>query len=151
MITSATVAQIEADPSFDALAAEYVAEASIWGMPSPVAKFATYRHLEAAGMLHVIVARIGGELIGFITVLFAPLPHYAGSAVAVSESFFVAAARRASGAGIKLLRAAEAKAKELGSPGLLVSAPFNGRLFEVLPRAGYVETNRIFFRRLADG
>ena len=38
---------------------------------------------------------------------------------------------RKTGAGVRLLRAAEARARDLGAPGLLVSAPFGGRLFEV--------------------
>jgi len=45
----------------------------------------------------------------------------------------------------------EAKARTLGSPGLLVSAPFEGALFKVLPRVGYVEANRIFFKKVTHG
>jgi hypothetical protein len=82
-------------------------------------------------------------------VLAAPLPHY-GRTVAVSESFFVAKAHRASMAGLKLLAAAEALACRIQSPGLLVSAPSGGRLAELLPKCGFVETNRVFFRKVAD-
>ncbi len=148
-VQSSTVAEIEQAPGFNALLAEYAAEAAIEGMPPPAVKLATYHHLEGAGLLHALSAVLEGELIGFITVLAAPLPHY-GISVAVSESFFVAKAHRASMAGLKLLREAEVKARELGSPGLLVSAPYGGKLFELLPKLGYAETNRIFFKRLAD-
>lgn len=145
-----TVAEISAAASFPALLAEYAAESSIEGMPSPNARMETYRELEAKGMLHVISAvNDDGELVGFISVLAAPLPHY-GMSVAVSESFFVAKAHRGSGAGIKLLRDAEERARVIGSPGLLVSAPYAGKLFELLPRLGYAETNRIFFKRTVD-
>ena len=72
------------------------------------------------------------------------------TARAITESFFVAKVHRDSGAGLKLLRAAEQKARALGSPGLLVSAPFGGTLVQVLPRAGYTETNRVFFKGWAD-
>ncbi len=51
---------------------------------------------------------------------------------------------------MKLLRAAEDLARRLGSPGLLVSAPYGGDLFKVLPRVGYVESNRVFFSRVAN-
>ncbi len=145
-----TIAALEAAPNIWELLAEYGAESAIDGMPDPAVKVEAYRQLEAGGLLHAIAAHKEGELIGFITVLKAPLPHYS-ALVAVTESFFVAKAHRKTGAGLRLLRAAEKKARELGSPGLLVSAPFEGDLFYVLPRVGYAETNRIFFKRLDDG
>lgn len=148
MIRPSTVIELEAAPSFPDLLAEYAAESAIEGMPPPAARMETYRALHDAGVLHVLAAWVDGVLAGFITVLAAPLPHY-GRIVAVSESFFVARAHRSTGAGLKLLHAAEDKARELGSPGLLVSAPYEGDLFRVLPRIGYAETNRVFFKKVS--
>ena len=148
MIRSSTVAELEAAPTFADMLAEYAAESAIEGMPPPSARMETYRALSAMGALHVLAAWAGDTLAGFITVLAAPLPHY-GRTVAVSESFFVAKAHRSTGAGLKLLHAAEDRARELGSPGLLVSAPFEGDLFKVLPRVGYAETNRVFFKKVS--
>lgn len=148
-IERTTVAAIEAAAEFPALLAEYAAESAIDGMPSPQARMAQYRDLEARGVLRAIAATTeGGALAGFISVLLAPLPHY-GIPVAVCESFFVAKAHRASLAGLKLLAAAEGLAGEANSPGLLVSAPWGGKLFELLPRCGYAETNRVFFKKMA--
>lgn len=146
IVKKSTVAEVEAAPTFADLLAEYAAESAIAGLPPPSAKMVTYRQLEAGGLLHVFGATVEGQLVGFISVLAAPLPHY-GMSVAVSESFFVARAHRGTGAGVKLLRAAEARAREIGSPGLLVSAPYEGDLFHVLPRLGYTEASRVFFRR----
>lgn len=144
------VAEIERAPNFSALAAEYAAESLIDGMPPPIAKWATYRQLEAQGVLHVLRATVGGTLVGFISVLASTLPRY-GMPIACSESFFVAKAHRKTGAGLRLLRAAEDKAREAGSPMLLVSAPAEGALAKVLPRAGYIETNRVFARKVGHG
>jgi GNAT superfamily N-acetyltransferase len=149
-VAASTIAALEAAPEIAALLAEYAAESAIDGLPPPAAKWETYRSLEAAGLLHVIGATVDGRLVGLITVLAPVLPHY-GIPVAVSESFFVAADYRRTGAGLRLLRAAEDKARALGSPGLLVSAPFGGDLFRVLPRVGYAETNRVFFKKVAHG
>ena len=149
-IARSSVAAIAGAAEFAALAAEYAAEAAIDGLPPPAAKMETYRQLEATGILHAFGARLDGSLVGFITLLAPVLPHY-GVPIAVSESFFVAAAHRRTGAGLGLLHAAEDEARALGSPGLLVSAPFGGRLFEILPRRGYVETNRVFFKKVGDG
>ena len=118
-------------------------------MPPPAARMDSYRELEMRGLLHVLSASHETRLIGFLTLLAPVLPHY-GVAVAVSESFFVARAHRGTGAGLKLLRAAEDLARRLGSPGLLVSAPFEGDLFRVLPRVGYAETSRVFFKKVND-
>lgn len=148
-IYRSNVSGIMEAPEFDELIEEYAAESSIVGMPKPAAKVESYRVYEGLGMLHAFVAVQGSSMIGFISVLTPVLPHY-GRTVAVAESFFVAAAYRKTGAGLKLLEAAEDAAKQVGSPGLLVCAPFQGRLFEVLPRRGYTETNRIFFKGFHD-
>lgn len=149
-VAPSTVAEIEAAPAFRALLDEYAAESAIDGLPPPDAKMPSYRHLASLGLLHVLGAWADdGELIGFITIILPVLPHY-GVAVAVSESFFVAKAHRATMAGLRLLGAAEEKARALGSPGLLVSAPYGGKLFELLPKLGYAETNRVFFKRVGD-
>lgn len=149
VVEPATVAEILCSGNFPLIAAEYAAESAIDGLPPPAARFETYRLLEQAGILHIFGARRDGQLIGLLTLLVHEMPHY-GRALAISESFFVLKAERKSGAGLKLLRAAEAKARALGCPGVLVSAPFEGDLFKVLPRVGYRETNRIFFKRLAN-
>lgn len=146
-ITSCRVADLEAAPDFPALADEYAAETHLDGMPPPNARWPQYHALEDAGLLSAFAAKEGEALLGFITVLAAPLPRYA-EPVAMCESFFVARAYRRTGAGLRLLRAAERKAKEIGSRGLIVNAPYAGRLFEVLPRLGYGEAARIFFKRV---
>jgi GNAT superfamily N-acetyltransferase len=148
MIRACTVSDIMGDPAFPDLGEEYAAEAAVAGLPPPNARMQTYLHLEALGMLHAFGAIHGNTLGGFISLLAPVLPHY-GLTIAVCESFFVAADYRHTGAGLRLLKAAEDKTKELGSPGLLVSAPYGGKLFEVLPRCGYTETSRVFFKKVA--
>lgn len=149
-VERSSVAALECNPDLASLLAEYAAESAIAGLPPPAVRMDSYRELERLGLLRVLSAMHEGRLIGFLTLLAPVLPHY-GVVVAVSESFFVARAHRGTGAGLKLLRLAEDLAREAGSPGLLVSAPFEGALFKVLPRIGYSETNRVFFKRIGDG
>lgn len=144
-----TIAEIEHAPNIAALLAEYAVESSIGGLPHPAAKMDIYRHLESVGAIYPIGAFLDDMLVGFITILSPVNAHY-GIRIAVAESFFVAKEYRKTGAGIKLRKAAEAHAKEIGSCGLLISAPIGGYLAEVLPHAGYTETNRVFFRNLSD-
>lgn len=148
MIVKISFGALEADPSLSAMLAEYVAESQVPGMPPPAVRFDLYRDLEAKGSLEVFAAyKLAGELVGFLIMLMPLHPKY-GVGIAVSESFFVAKAHRSTGAGLALLRSAEQRAQALGSPGLLVSAPFEGNLAKVLPRRGYRESNRIFFKAM---
>ncbi len=148
-VAESTVQRIMGAPEFPALIAEYAAASAIAGMPAPQVKMAQYHDLEAGGFLQAFGAEEDGELAGFITVLSAPLPHFSRT-VAVSESFFVASTHRGF-AGLKLLAAAERQAHTIGSPGLLVSAPVNSRLAALLPKCGYTETSRVFFKAAANG
>lgn len=148
-IQDSTVAQLEAAPTFKALLDEYGAESAIAGLPPPSAEMERYRVLEGVGVLHVISATFDDELIGLATVLYAPLPHYAGAAVAASESIFVRPARRNTGAGLRLIKAAERKAAALGCENFMPSAPVGSDLERVLSRLGYRPTNTVFLKKVA--
>ena len=148
-VEESTWRDFENDPGFVPLTEQYAIECGIAGLPQPRAKIDLYRSIYSTGLLSVIVARKEGYLIGFVSVLSSTLPHY-GVVMSMTESLFVDEVFRNTGAGLKLLRAAEEKAKESGSPGLLVSAPTGGVLAEVLARMDYRETNRVFFKEMVD-
>lgn len=145
MISPTCAAELCAAPNWQELAAEYAEECRLDGLPLAAIRFETYDALERAGFLHLFKATVDGMLVGLISVLSVPNPHY-GKVICSTESFFVSKPYRSTGSGVKLLMAAEGKAREIGSPGLFVSAPFHGSLWEVLPRMGYREANRSFFK-----
>ncbi|CAK7067831.1 MAG: hypothetical protein DELT_01729 [Desulfovibrio sp.] len=147
-----TVRRISVDEAFarqefPALCLEYGKESAIAGLPDPREKLAAYQALEDSGsdVFCAYGAFLGETLVGFIVLLAPVIPHY-GVAVTVAESLFVGSAYRKSGAGMLLIRQAEARAREIRSPGLLFSAPSMGRLVTILPRIGYHETNRVFMK-----
>lgn len=150
VIKECDVAVLTAASNFAELAKEYADECANKDLPEPSAKLDTYAFLQSQGGLHLWCAFLGEELIGYISVIVPVMPHYS-AVVAFSESFFVAKKHRKTGAGLKLLRTAEEHAKQAGSQGLLVSAPFGGDLAEVLPNVGYREANRVFFKGLTHG
>ncbi len=148
-----TVVQVCADdileaPEFARLIAEYAAESKIEGLPPPNPRPEAYRHLEKLGFLHTFASLEGQELTGFIAMMTPPSLHY-NVPLSVIESVFVCAAHRGV-AGILLLEATLAKARELGSPGLLVSVPMGSRVPELLVKMGFSQSSRIFFKRLCD-
>lgn len=148
-IRKATIAELAEVPHIYELLDEYASESSISGLPHPFAKVEVYKNLEANGAIEVIGSFLDGELVGFIIVLAPILPHYSAR-VAVVESFFVMKEYRKTGAGLKLEKAAREYAKEQNSCGILFSSPVGGSLAEVLPKIGYTETNRVFFRSISD-
>jgi GNAT superfamily N-acetyltransferase len=145
-----TFAEIEANENFRPLMAEYAKEALIHDLAPPANQFAAYPLLEGTGMFHIWGAFAKEKLVGVIALILPVLPHY-GVMVAVTESFFVSKDYRKQGAGLRLLRTAMHKAREEKAPGVLVSAPYGGRLAELLEKSPYFrETNRVFFRKFAD-
>lgn len=149
-IHKCTFLELEALAGYRALVVEYAEEGRIPGMPAPQFDPRKYRQLCEIGVLHTRICMVDECLIGFVLVLTTILPKYSVE-VAITEAFFVGKAHRMSGAGLRLLRVAEAIAAERAGGRLLVSAPFGGALAEVLPRLGYTETNRIFFRQVVHG
>lgn len=141
---------ISAYRELPALLDEYAQESSIAGLPKAKPDEMGYLRLERSGVVTILAATLDDALVGFITVLVAPNPHYAGAKLGVVESFFVGQAHRKSGAGQLLRKKAEEVAKRRGAHGLLVSAPLGGKLARVLEAdRNYRETNRVFFRSFA--
>lgn len=142
------MAEFEAAPGLAELLAEYAAEAANHEIGAPNPQWPAYRAMEATGMFHTFGAFRDGQLAGFLFLMTPVLPHF-GKKVGVTESFFVGAAHRKSGAGTQLRLAAEDAARAAGAVGIIMSAPTGGKLDQVLPHVGYRETNRTFFKGLA--
>ena len=140
-IRTVTYKELHADPALPGLLDEYGEECALGGLPVTVSEDIYYK-MEEQGLVTVLAAFDDGELLGFVSVLV--------TVVASTESFFVAAKHRHTGAGLRLLRAAEKLAVAKGAVGMLVSAPSGSRLAEVAPRSGYEESNRVFFKRFSD-
>jgi GNAT superfamily N-acetyltransferase len=141
-------AELEGASNFDMLAAEYAAEAGLLGMPKPKAHLETYRALDNAGVTVTLCAFLGGEIIGFLLITVGIIPHYSVP-VAHLESFFVMKEHRKTGAGLRLLSAAEDAAKEKNAVGMMISAAVGGSLELILSKMSrYSKTHVGFFRRI---
>lgn len=146
MVEKCSVNDLFASPNWDALIAEYTAESSIHDMPPINPQVDSYLHLESLGVFHCFRAvNAEGSMIGFITVLSTPFLHY-GAPVLTTESYFVAQEYRRTGAGLRLIRAVEAYAREIDAAGVFISSPAGGKLESVAPKMGYRHTNTVFFK-----
>lgn len=146
-IALTSVSALEQAPNLQALLDEYAEESGLAELGAASPCFDIYSEMERVGAARVIGAYVGFELVGFLVLLISVVPHF-GKRIASTESFFVAKAARATGAGLRLLHAAECMARDEEAIGLFVSSPVDGVLAQVLPSTGYRETNRLFFRDL---
>jgi GNAT superfamily N-acetyltransferase len=150
IVKKCTVDGLLSEPTFANILAEYAKELVVEGAPAFSAKIEKYKHLEKVGCLQPFGAYAENKLVGFITVLTDVFLHLS-VVMAFSESYFVLREYRSTGAGTFLRRTAEKHAKSEGASGILISAPFGGVLAEVLANTKeYTETNRVFFRSLAN-
>jgi GNAT superfamily N-acetyltransferase len=137
--------ELESDPEWPGLVAEYANECHIAGMPPCEYQGDTYRAMETTGMVRLIGAYLDGRLVGFCNLIVSRLPHY-GKIVGTAESLFVGQEHRRTGAGLGLIKAAERTCAEAGAVAMLMSAPANGSMDRLMPRIGYRHTNTVFFR-----
>lgn len=148
-IHTCTVAEIENARGIGDVSSGYAEESAISLLPAPQPRWDVYRAMEVTGLFKVIGAFDGERIVGFASVISGVMmPHY-GVKLASVESIFVLKGYRKTGAGIRLLRAAEDVAREEGAVALLSAAPKGGSLAKVLPGLGYASTHDMFCRRIA--
>lgn len=149
-IRQCSVSEMQATSDLDELLAEYATESANPDLGGHDAQYQTYAVMEQAGVLHIFCAYKGDRLVGFLVLICMVLPHF-GRMVGSSESIFVSAPHRKTGAGLKLIAAAEAKCRELGAIGFYLSGPVGGALCQALSKAkAWRPTNQVFFKGLQD-
>ena len=139
--------ELQASSGFSELVAEYAAESAIPGMPAPNTDHATYILWSEAGASQWFGAWDGEYVIGLLNLIVGPLPHYS-QIVATTESYFVLADCRDTGAGDLLRQEAERHAVACGAVGLLMSAPAGGKLDRVLSLSRAQCASHVYFRAL---
>lgn len=142
-------ADILANPEAGPLFAEYAAECSLPEIGSIAPQADLYAVMERGGSLRTFGVFRKKQLIGFASLLVYVLPHY-GRKVASTESIFIAAAERNTGAGKQLLAFIEHYAHDAGCQAVLYSAPTGSQFARVLAaQRKYRHSNDIFIRKLA--
>jgi GNAT superfamily N-acetyltransferase len=113
-----------------------------------------YLQMELAGLLHVLVVRDAGEMIGYAFMIVNPHLHYASSLWAGIDMFWLKPAYRKGWTGIRIFRHIERRARELKAQVIIGTQKLhfkNGRahqvgaLFEFL---GYDPIETVYAKRL---
>jgi predicted acetyltransferase len=146
-IKKSTMFEMESDPKFRPLLAEYGEEVAKTGGLKPCADIDMYYKIERSGSFHVWSARLDNTMIGFISVIVNIFPHYS-LLLSSTESYFVGAQYRYTGAGNKLKAVAEDFLEKMDAEGIIITAPKDGPLIKVLANSDeYKEMGKVFFKR----
>lgn len=146
-IKQVTLSELIETPGFLDLVQLYEEESRNSSLPPCNPDYQQYTNLENLGAASFFKAEHNSELIGFSVLIVSPVPHYS-ALFGVLESLFVHATKRKTGAGLKLIRAAEKVAKSKGCLAVGVSAPVNGVLSAVLNSSKYTLSNLMYLKVL---
>tara|TARA_R110000803_G_scaffold49188_1_gene102221 strand:+ start:2786 stop:3298 length:513 start_codon:yes stop_codon:yes gene_type:complete len=136
------------DKAFGHLVLEYADECKMAGMPQPNWAREMYLNMEGIGIVQCLVLRdMDLNMVGFSVLLCTVVPHYS-ELVVTAESLFVTKRHRKGGGGLRIIKAIEGHAKNIGAVGVLLSAPAEGSLAKVAPRIGYQHASEVFFKGL---
>lgn len=97
-----------------------------------------FRALEEADALLILAARIDGEMVGYSVNLLIPHSH-TGTVVADNHALFVAKGKRATGAGMELIRATEREVARRGARFMVWRAKVGSSLDRLMGSLGREE------------
>jgi len=112
--------------------------------------FDTYAAFANAGMLHIVVARKEGEVIGYHFSVVRPHLHYRRSLSAFTDIYFVSPKYRTGRTPLRLFQFVERTLKEKGVQKMFTGTKLSldaGPLFEHM---GWTETERLYIKVLED-
>lgn len=142
-----TIEDFFSAPKHNDIIEEYAIESRGDYLPKITTDKDLYLRLEAQNMFDLLCLYLNDEMVGFISLLTTPMPHYSRNQTTV-ESFYVYPDHRKHGTGKQLVSAAEQIARDRESCVLYITAPSQGRLAKVAPSYGFHETNRIYAKGL---
>ena len=107
-----------------------------------------YKSLDAAGVVHIVTARIGGELIGYYISFIMPHMHYRDCIVAMNDILFLKKEYRQGRTGMKLIAFAEQDLKRTGVKRIMMHVKTTHDFGQLLERMGFTNTERTFEKLL---
>ena len=128
-------------PNWPELLVEYAAECSLPELGPVNPQAGLYEGLERSGGFQAFGAFDDARLVGFVTVLEYPLPHYGGKKIAATESLFLARAYRNQGIWPRMMAVVKGFAKSRGCATVQCTAPVGSRF------ARLMELNRTQYRK----
>jgi GNAT superfamily N-acetyltransferase len=110
--------------------------------------FDTYATFANSGMLHIVVARKEGEIVGYHFSVVRPHLHYRRSLSAFTDIYYIAPAHRTGRTPLRLFQFVEQTLKSRGVQKMFTGTKLSldaGPLFEHM---GWTETERLFVKMI---
>lgn len=107
-----------------------------------------YLQLERFGMVHVVVARSLGKMVGYHVAFVRPHLHYRSTLSALVDIYFISPECRG-GSGIKLFRFVEASLKQRGVKKIFTACKLHKDISGLLTHLGYTEHERLYTKVIA--
>lgn len=106
--------------------------------------FDSYYRLDFEGLLHILAARVDGELVGYTFTIVGPHLHYRSTKTGHTEMFWLAPEYRSGWTGVRLLRLTRKGLRDRGVKLHTISFKIafeGGRVGKLLARLGYRSTD----------
>jgi len=111
----------------------------------------TFRVLEDAGGLHIVVARDeADQVVGYHVSVVRPHLHYRSSLTAYVDMYFIHPEHRRGRVGIKLFLFAEQTLRELGVQRIYTGTKLHKDVGRLLEFIGHKETERLYTKFIGD-
>jgi hypothetical protein len=107
-----------------------------------------YKALDAAGVVHIVTARIDGVLIGYYISFIMPHLHYQDCIVAMNDILFLKSEYRHGRTGMKMIAFAEQELTKLGVHRMMMHVKTKHDFSPLLLRMGFTESERNFEKLL---
>lgn len=96
-----------------------------------------------AGMLHILTARDGSDLVGHVLMIVRPHLHYSSTVCGFVDTFFLSKRARRGFAGIKMIKAAINHMKSLGASRVFFMTDISADTSAIFARMGFKQTNAL--------
>ena len=103
-----------------------------------------YAKIHAEGMLHVLVVREKGALIGYHVSIIKRHLHYADTLHAFVDMYFIAKHKRKGMVGVALFTRAEAALRARGVKKIIQATKLHLNMSRIFERLGYVHVEHVF-------
>lgn len=109
-----------------------------------------YEAMEAAGMLHILVARDAGEMVGYVITVVRKHLHYADVFCGFEDAYFLRQSHRRGMAGVRLLREWEKAMKARGVQLLFAMTKPWLDMSPLFERLGFTKSDYTFAKWIGD-
>lgn len=105
---------------------------------------ALYDHLADGGMLHCMIAREGGKIVGYHLSIVKPHLHYRTSLHAQTDVYYIAPEHRKGMTGVRLFKEVELSLKSRGVKKMITGTKLSLDMSAIFKRLGWRETERTY-------